>query len=119
MLGKLQDLKKCKSMCLLNLSWKGGHAHADSVGTGGGFITNDPYGANCYDASGGYSQEAGETILRFFFALIFVTTFSFFARLELFLRLPCLIKIMEIGVITQQILLSNLQYSWENNIRIH
>ena len=54
-----------------------------------------------------------------FFALIFVTTFSLFARLELFLRLPCLIKIMEIGVITRQILLSNLQYAWESNIRIH
>ena len=33
---------------------------ADTVGTGGGFITNDPYGACSYDASGGYSHEAGK-----------------------------------------------------------
>ena len=34
----------------------------EQTGTGG-FITNDPYSVN-YDASGGYSQEAGKSAAR-------------------------------------------------------
>ena len=72
-------------MCLLNLSWKGGHAQADSVGTGGGFITNDPYGANYganYDASGGYSQQAGKIIRIYLSLTVFFNDMNLYFRVR-------------------------------------